>query len=244
MTVTQNFKDMALSFSGCDGGNLNSNIWTCGLEWGGGYENNIIPEDIFKALPLGAWDIGENTIVDNLNYQYNQKLAWFFSYLLGWDAEDYKNESVTNGLYCKNGIGFKMNAFPISFPDRDSVTWLPKTIDQTGFNNFSEYKNWCVEHRGAYFHDLIKIHSPKLVLCTGIESSTEFMDFFRCDESSIKPQDGFNIGLTNNAKTLITVVPFFGGPNGINSYEKMETLTGQIDAYAKDHFGSKKWNQQ
>ena len=247
MSVTQQFKDMALSFNGCDGGNLDSSIWTCGLEWGEGYENNEIPEDIFKAFPAGAWDTGKETVLGNLEgqrNQYNQKLAWFFSYLLGWNIEDYKNEAVKNGLLCQNRIGFKMNAFPISFKDRDSVSWSEQTKIQTGLSDFDEYREWCIENRGTYFYDHIKTHSPKIVLCTGNGSLSEFMRFFRCNKNSIEPHNGLDVGSTNNAKTLIFVVPFFGGSNGINSYEKMKTLTTQIDSYAKDHFGSDKWYQQ
>ncbi|KYK83499.1 hypothetical protein SA3033_07150 [Aggregatibacter actinomycetemcomitans serotype d str. SA3033] len=30
--ITDKFKDTALSFAGCDGGNLKSDVWFCGLE--------------------------------------------------------------------------------------------------------------------------------------------------------------------------------------------------------------------
>ncbi len=35
MTVSKNFSEAAQSLYGCDGGNLNSSVWICGLEWGG-----------------------------------------------------------------------------------------------------------------------------------------------------------------------------------------------------------------
>lgn len=40
--IKENFNEMALSHYGCDGGNLSSPIWACGLEWGGGYEDNQV----------------------------------------------------------------------------------------------------------------------------------------------------------------------------------------------------------
>ncbi|STO63590.1 Uncharacterised protein [Haemophilus parahaemolyticus] len=32
--VTEDFKKVAVSFAGGDGGNPNSDVWFCGLEWG------------------------------------------------------------------------------------------------------------------------------------------------------------------------------------------------------------------
>ncbi|TYA50756.1 hypothetical protein FXB78_07520 [Aggregatibacter actinomycetemcomitans] len=39
--ITDKFKDTALSFAGCDGGNLKSDVWFCGLEWGGEQKNTL-----------------------------------------------------------------------------------------------------------------------------------------------------------------------------------------------------------
>ncbi|WP_345848455.1 hypothetical protein [Shewanella algae] len=244
MAVTQKFKNMALSFYGCDGGNLNSTVWTCGLEWGGGYENNEIPESELKALKLWSWDTDGETVAGCLRHQYNQKLAWFFSYLYGWNVDDYKNESIKNKLFCSEGTGFKMNAFPISFKNRDSVSWSQKIKEQTGIDSFQVYKEWCIENRGKHFHNLIQKHNPQIVLCTGISSSNEFFRFFKCDISTIAHHNEFHSGLTNDGKTLIFVVPFFGGRNGINSYSKMESLVSKINHFASLYFNNDVWFKQ
>jgi len=48
MIVTEDFKKVAISFAGGDGGNPNSDVWFCGLEWGIGDEAS--PDDFYKKL--------------------------------------------------------------------------------------------------------------------------------------------------------------------------------------------------
>ena len=48
---------MALSQYGCDGGNLSSTIWACGLESGGRYDDNQITNSNMQKSPLGTWDL-------------------------------------------------------------------------------------------------------------------------------------------------------------------------------------------
>lgn len=39
--VPVEFKRMVESFYGCTAGNINSPIWLCGLEWGGGHDPSV-----------------------------------------------------------------------------------------------------------------------------------------------------------------------------------------------------------
>ena len=48
MMVTEDFKKVAVSFAGGDGGNPNSDVWFCGLEWGIGDEAS--PDDFYNLL--------------------------------------------------------------------------------------------------------------------------------------------------------------------------------------------------
>lgn len=45
--IPENFRQAAASLYGCNGGNPESPIWLCALEWGGGYsqEKPIDPAD-------------------------------------------------------------------------------------------------------------------------------------------------------------------------------------------------------
>ena len=46
--VTEEFKKIAVSFAGGDGGNPKSEVWFCGLEWGIGDEAS--PDDFYNLL--------------------------------------------------------------------------------------------------------------------------------------------------------------------------------------------------
>lgn len=57
------FKGWSCSFSGCDGGNLNADLWLCGIEWGqgsyGGHYEEELPEEISKGAvenPANTFD--------------------------------------------------------------------------------------------------------------------------------------------------------------------------------------------
>ena len=117
-----------------------------------------------------------------------------------------------------------MNAFPISYKGRNSVVWSDETKRITGLDSLVIYKEWCIQKRGGYFQEIIEKHNPKLILCTGITSSIDFIRFFGCDIDTYQDCKDFIIASTNQRKTLVAVVPFFGGANGVNSYEKMERL--------------------
>lgn len=233
MTVSKNFSEAAQSLYGCDGGNLNSSVWICGLEWGGQAKHDL-SEVIKVDAPIG-WDSDDETIADCLQSEgmgYNQKIAWLFSYLFNWDISDYVTEAEKYRLMCHQGVGFKMNMFPLSFENRNNINWTEAHKSYSNLNGFDEYKRWTIENRGKYFQNLVLKHNPKLIVCTGITSDSEFMAFFDCDAPEqhriYNDQMRLCLGKINNGKTMILVVPFFGGPSGINSYKKMEALSNFI----------------
>lgn len=244
--INPKFKEWACSFSGCDGGNINSSVWVCGLEWGRPhYENNQIQDrDLEPKFVSGSWDTNDEDVRTNLTGSkmgFNQKLAWFYSYLLGWNICHYKDEAVNNHLFCQEGTGFKMNAFPISFKDRESIAWTDTTRELTGLQDFEDYRKWCIEYRGDFFYKLIEKHNPRMVVCTGITSSNDFIEFFKCEKSKKEPKDNFVVCPTNNNNTLIFVVPFFNARKGILRYVEMEKLVSNINAYGIKYFNEDKW---
>ena len=38
----------------------------------------------------------------------------------------------------------------------------------TGFETFDEYREWCVQNRGAFYRQLIDECHPKVIICTGV----------------------------------------------------------------------------
>ena len=141
-----------------------------------------------------------------------------------WDISNYKEESINNGLLCMKGVGYKMNAFPLSFKGRCSVMWGEETKKLIGLHSFEVYREWCIQERGKFFQNLASSHLPKLIVCTGITSTMEFIRFFGCNLETYREVNGINIASSNEGKTLVIIVPFFGGPYGINRVIKKWNL--------------------
>lgn len=228
--VTERFKEMALSFAGCDGGNLQSEVWFCGMEWGGSQDNaeKVASEFDAQSYP-SSWQ--DKSFESSWNAQYNQKICWFLHYFydLYWERMSYQKFIETYKIMYRNsdGCGFKMNMFPIRFKGRKDVTW-DGLSEATGFDSFHAYCEWCVIHRGAFFRKLIDEHKPKLVVCTGIEEKENFFHFFtgKASFDAVDDCKDFSLFYARYGNTLICVSPFFGRP--INSYAKMEELVEKI----------------
>ena len=230
--ITNQFKNTALSFAGCDGGNLNSDVWFCGLEWGGSQRDELeLPID---EAHLSSWS--DEDFGGAWTAQYNQKICWFLWYFLNLEWNNGENSTTFverhHILYSEkeNGIGFKMNMLPIGFPNRNSIDWNETLQSLTGLSTFNEYREWCVVNRGEFFRKKqISKYKPKVIVCTGISEVNHFVSFFT-GEPNFTYSDNTNlkIAYARFEDTLICVCPFFGGASGINSYEKMEILVKDI----------------
>ncbi|HGO5823848.1 TPA: hypothetical protein ACK3JW_001530 [Mannheimia haemolytica] len=234
--ATEQFEKSALSFVGCDGGNPKSDIWFCGLEWGGKQRNEL--DRPIQEKELYSWSHEE--FEGAWTAQYNQKICWFLWYFhnLKWDNGENSDIFVKRHhiLYSQqeSGIGFKMNMLPISFPNRNSIDWSTSLKTLTGLNSFNEYRQWCVTHRGKFFRKIVQKYQPKVIVCTGISEVSHFIQFFTGEnEYEIQLTEQFKFYHSKFKNTLICVVPFFGGASGINSYAKMESLVAHIKALLK-----------
>lgn len=234
--VTEQFKNTSLSFAGCDGGNPQSDVWFCGLEWGGEQRNEL--DKPIQESEIYAWS--HEDFEGAWLAQYNQKICWFLWYFHNLEWNNGENSDIFvkrhHILYRQqeNGIGFKMNMLPIGFPNRNNIDWNTTLKTLTGLNSFDEYRQWCVTNRGEFFRNAVIKYQPKVIVCTGISEVDNFMQFFTGKteyENAITEKFKFYHSKFEN--TLICVVPFFGGANGINSYEKMESLVSQIKSLLK-----------
>ncbi|CAI4173275.1 conserved hypothetical protein [Alteromonas macleodii] len=236
--LNEKFKQFACSHYGCDGGNLDSSVWVCGLEWGTEFQDLADLEKTMEGpFNVGNWD---GQVQERLKYQYNNKIAWLYSYLYDWE-HGHKEQAVKHKLMCSDGIGFKMNAFPISFKNRSSVSWNNDMAKLIGLHSFDVYIEWCISHRGRFFQSLVKKHSPRVIVCTGKGSMMSFFRFFDCDLTTVDDGEMFNVARCNDNNTLVFVVPFFGGASGINSFDKMAALASNISKYADNTLGSTDW---
>ena len=237
--VTDEFRKIAVSFAGGDGGNPKSEVWFCGLEWGIGDESS--PDDFYEKFSLSPKLIPHSWVEDDFDgswtTQYNRKICWFlwYYYNLDWkNGESAEHFVKKYDVLYPQGIGFKLNMLPINFKNRSSIKWNDQFIKMTGFETFNEYREWCVENRGAFYRQLIDECHPKVIICTGVTEKDNFFKFFTGEAVyETKALKGFNIFYRKYNNTLICVCPFFGGPSGINSYDKMEALVESVKELCK-----------
>lgn len=229
--VTEKFKHTALSFAGCDGGNLNSDVWFCGLEWGGSQRNELDPA--VDRDNLYSWS--DEDFIGSWTAQYNQKICWFLWYFFNLEWHHGENSTTFvkrhHILYSEkeDGIGFKMNMLPIGFPNRNQIDWNETLQSLTGLSTFDKYREWCVVNRGEFFRKQILTYRPSVIVCTGISEVNNFVRFFTGRSTSIYSSNpSLKIAYAQFEDTLICICPFFGGASGINSYEKMEILVKDI----------------
>ncbi len=231
--VTEKFKEMALSFAGCDGGNPRSEIWFCGLEWGDTLKRDnahkIQHEFAPQRVPT-SW--ADEDFEDSWVAGYNQKLCWFLEYFYGIQRDGRLNQAyiTEQQMFQPNGRGFKLNMLPVRFGNRGSIVWDEEIIAATGFASFDEYRRWCVEHRGKFFQSLMAEHKPRVIVCTGKDDRNFFFEFFTneaCYEEYVC--EDFSFLWCWHGDTLVCVSPFFGWRNfSINSEPKMEQLVKAI----------------
>ena len=151
-----------------------------------------------------------------------------------------KYEEVAND--CKDSEIFKMNLYPIAFPNTDDGLWDKYGLTKiTGLPSKEIYRTWCFLHRFPAINKQVTNYSPKYIIATGISYLTDFVVCFSGEKSDemihkeeIKPQSEANKSTRNfywrrlNQKTILVVTPFFGGPNGMNSDYLLQQLGERI----------------
>ncbi|MCW7471837.1 hypothetical protein [Leptospira kanakyensis] len=250
-----NFTTWANSFSGCDGGNKDASIWVSGIEWGLGkeqkqtnleyeeYLENYFQRDLPQSIQKGKAEI--SSIYDweeQLKYNYGKILAKLYLVIKDKSIESYKNLTLFKG----NEI-FKINLYPIAFPNTNDNTyqefWEKYNLEKTtGFDNNTDYRYWCFYNRFPIFTEFLKSNKEsKLIICTGTDYIFDFCSAFITDKYSIKIHNEKIKTVTKKGNViykkfywifdknnLIVVVPFFTGRNGLNSNEIIIELASRI----------------
>jgi hypothetical protein len=236
-----NILDWACSFSGCDGGNINSDIWLCGIEWGGGSINNyytkILPEQISKGKLETYPKFYDWT--DSLSYPFGLSFAKLYTSISGGKVENY---SLVKDL--KGDELFKLNLYPIAFDSTNDNLWHQYSLDEiTGFESKHLFNTWCFFNRSPFYSKLRKKHSPKLIICTGISYIRDFIMFFggndkidKLNTGYLTPEESeFNnyirqyYWLRLSSNTLLIIIPFFNGRFGLNSNVLLQNMGENIE---------------
>lgn len=251
--VKDNFKDWACSFSGCDGGNINGEIWYCGIEWGFGktkgmsneeYESQLqeyyqgeLKDEIARGAYKPSSDINWK---DLMGYQFGQKMAKLYAVI--------KEDKPTTSYYdvaenmCRDM--FKMNLYPVAFPYTDDWLWHKYGLDDlTGIKSKYIYRTWCYLHRFPWIYDQVSKYQPKLILAMGVDYLTDYVVCFAGKNGTddifveeIQPQSENNQKVRRiywarlNGNRILAVIPHFSGPYGLNSDYLLKKVGERIKA--------------
>lgn len=220
------------SFYGADGGNINYPIWICGLEHGGSFEDNkeeleiSIRNNLSYKTPF-SWEDEEYQDAIYAPGNLNRYLSAFYGQYedILPKGENFNNYALDNAfvsthkMLYRDGIGFKMNLFPLRFKSVESRDF--EAIESSF--NIEQYEQLVLERRGQFYLKKIKEHNPKAIICLGISQLHYFQKFFKIDtfqeayfELENKSIPYHKASLENG--TDIIVIPFIGRPSGPNGY--------------------------
>jgi len=221
------FISWASSFSGCDGGDIGSpnmpSIWYCGIEWGGGHENN--KEKLLDILskPVASPPEGYGDCVDkkgilhpswkwNLDYIFNWQAVKLLSVLLGGYVRDYKRFAEEVKPFTKGGSGyFKMNLYPLAFKNTSNAHWGEGFAQATEFEHKNDYIEWVRKNRLPVMRHWAKKYRPKVIICTGITYANDFCAAFAEGFSQLNKEvieDRELYWLINEDGCFVFVIPF------------------------------------
>lgn len=203
--IPESFEAAASSLYGINGGNPESPVWLCGLEWGGGYKQEepeepdfsqedesdiqtLEPETVKKYL---AGDFqGNGAGRPGGSAFYRSQIALLKAIIDGDFGKDDPYTWVDEyGFFSKNRYGFSLNAFPVSMKGRTdgSRSWIEDKVlkvgdrilsfsEWTGIPTFQEYLDWCVKQRNKVFCTFRKKYHPAVIYCGGKSEARRFFD--------------------------------------------------------------------
>lgn len=249
MTNNEKFSKWALGYSGCDGGDIGTpekpSLWFCGIEWGGGYPNNV--EELIKIFsqnvekpPKGhedwideqgkhhqAWEV-------NLDYIYNRQCMKLLSAFEGGNVEDYKKFAKEKKPFTEESYGyFKINLYPLAFKNTSSFHWKDGFSDATGIETKNDYIQFIRNNRFPVMYSWVKQHRPKVIICTGKTYENDFISAFSDEKiqltTEIIGERNMQWGV-NTFGTIIFIIPFMVNRYGLNKNETIQKFGERMKA--------------
>jgi hypothetical protein len=238
--ANQDFENWVCSYSGCEGGNINGQLWFCGIEWGGGAKADWLRKavDGGPVKSIGALD-SKKDFDEQLTYQFDQKLLKIYATLCGSTTANFKAVATERGYLSKSGQIFKMNLYPVPFGNTNEDLWSHGHYEITGMPTKSMYKGFCQAKRFPLIHGWVREHNPKVIICAGQTLYMEYVMAYCGYEAAYDVAKHLNTidivenrkvrwAQINDDKTLLVVTPFFGNAYGLNSDAQLEDVGRQI----------------
>ena len=194
--LTPSFLDVVKSFYGCTGGNIDSPVWLCGLEWGGGF-------DLSYPYPMDGLACDDFESLQVSDVEHFRDLFWaprssfcrsVIKILLAIRHGDYNGEYTNdfktledNQIVGENGLALILNACPISLKNRQNIQdWSKITLRRTdgsefplrewsGCQTFNEYVEFVQEHRFECFEAERRKRRPKIIVACGDDAARVFL---------------------------------------------------------------------
>lgn len=230
------------SFLGIDGGNIKSDLWFCGVEFGAtlsemeDYYSNSNVVDFYKIQGLDIpipyrVDCPEKFMKSN----FDRSLAIMYSILFNSDNPEKKqiDTILKQKIYHKDSSIFKLNLFPLAKKD---TSWNKDIENNLGISK-KDYYGLMFDNRISFIKDLVKRFSPTTIICFSPKEFSEyFIDTFFEDKINITYLKDYII-LKNGRKARIkiftdqnikvVVIPFLGRGN-LSSYDDVSQMSNHL----------------
>lgn len=224
--VNSDFAKWAVGFSGCDGGNPMGSIWVCGIEPGGGETRGKVH---FADVTVPGF-VGDpsNSRDEFIRHQHNWKAVKLLAAMQQEDVSAYKDFYARSACFARDSSYFKLNLFPLSFPNTSHSHWEPWIAELTGFASKREYEIWCETNRFPVMADWARTYRPKAIICTGTTDPfcTWFQKAFGFEHGTMSEAtvEGKLVKhfVTRNGATHVVITYFLGGRRGLNSNKQIE----------------------
>lgn len=234
-------EDNGHSFLGIDGGNINSDVWVCAVEFGSdiwGMEEYYSRYN--KTQVVNGYDVPFRTTCPKtfLTSPFDRFLSAFYINLLNDKTINTPVDTaiiekvLKDELYSENSKTFKLNLFPIAKSD---IGWSATIESELGISKDAYYGS-LFNKRSMFFKELVNEFKPKLIICTSPKGYKEyFIEAFLNGNENINYSweyltlrgKNFKISVFDNKKTKIVIIPFLGRGN-LSSYDDVLSMANHL----------------
>lgn len=235
MLMKTEIQEFLLGYSGYNGGDIGNldrpSIWCCGIEWGGENSTAISVQKYFESNEWKTINgFEENDEKEkNITAPYDKVLCKLLCVINGGKVEDYAEFAENQKVWIKGAKTgyFKMNLYPLWFTNTDPNNWDPKLDELLTFADKGEYIRWCRRYRLPAINQLMQKHSPKLILCFGINYEDDFNIAFSDGYKRFQCEDVGELTVRwkrNENGTVVAVLPFPNAPTGLKSHTSIQAI--------------------
>lgn len=233
------FAAWAASWAGCDGGNLQGGIWFVGIEPGG--QDQLTADSFNTPWPsMPAWDDRQR----HAGMGFNQRMLKLYAAMQG-RGEDWRALAADSaGPFSADGDTCKFNLYPLAFPRDNELDWTAQLVQLTGLPTKRAYQTWCRLYRFPTFQAAVAEYRPRCIVgigrgyledyawafggLAGLRGHMEALAGPKAN-SVVAGNRDFSWCRLAPTNTLLAVIPFLGGRNGLSADADIQA-TGQAIA--------------